>query len=356
MTQSFNFLSLSLPFSMIPLIGVIAGIICAETHFLFLSLISFSLMFPLLILKKRTLFVPLSFFLCGFYIGSARIIILKKSYKSEILTLSAGTPVLIKEIIKTGNAHWPYRISLKKTDFFGNTFFAYSKKRPEGEIDDTVKCPSFFLKQPIDSDFLRYLFKEGSVGTVFVQEFCPALINRPFFSWARWSHNKKEALLASLKQKCSPPTFSFFCSLFIGDKKQVNYLTEKYKPLFKEWGISHHMARSGLHLIIFIILWQLLLSMIPLSFLKKHGILFALCLFYFLLTPSSISFVRAFFLFVFYKICIFCSWEIHAIHLLCIVALCTLINNPFQLFFLDFQLSFFLTFCLSWLAHLNQQR
>ena len=351
----FKLLPFSLPFSLWPLFGVITGIICFELNYLIHIFSLISLCFLLFVLIKKNISFGLILFICGAVLGATRIAFLKKNYSYPSFNLAQAS-LHVKEIIKTGNAHWPYRITLRKAAYPYHSFFLFCKRKPESKIEDLISCPNLYLTQPKDSDFLRYLFKEGSAGTIFAQEFCPILINSKKYSFARWAHNKREAVISSLKQKLSRPTFSFFCSLFIGDKKQINYLTEKHKPLFKQWGISHHMARSGVHLIIFIILWQLLLSLLPFSFIQKHSFLFILCLFYFLLTPASISFIRAFFLFVFYKICIFCSWQIHAVHLLCLVALGTLVYNPFQLFFLDFQLSFFLTFCLSWVSHLNRQR
>jgi ComEC/Rec2-related protein len=355
MSFSFKLLPFSFPFSLWPLLGIITGIFFLQFSPLVVAGLTVFIFLILILLKKSSSFYLTLLFFSGFLLGATRMALLKRDYANSVFSLEQD-PLQIKEIIKTGNIHWPYRATLKKMSAPYVSFFVFCKKTLEVQIDDLIKCPNLSLKQPKDPDFLRYLFKEGVVGTVFVKEFQSTLVSRPNYSFARWGHNKRTTLLLSLKKKLSRPSFSFFCSLFIGDKKQINYLTEKYKPLFKQWGISHHMARSGLHLIIFIILWQLLLSMLPFSFLQKHSFLFLLCLFYFFLTPASISFIRAFFLFLLYKICVFNSWQIHGVHLICLVAFAALLHNPFQLFFLDFQLSFFLTFCLSWLSHLNGQK
>lgn len=348
-----RFIPLSLPFSTFPLIGVILGVLFPKLILLSFVLFSaFALASIFSSQKGPTLKIP-CLLLLGFLVGSSRIVFLKKKYVLlKPLSLN-DKPLCLTSIIKTGNSFWPYRLTLTGFNYSSFSFFLYSKKKPPLEISDIFSLPSLLIKPPKDKDFQLYLVKEGVIGTSFMEINHPYIISRPFFSFSRWVDNKKETLLFSLRKKMSKSSFSFFCSLFIGDKKQINYLTEQYKPLFKTWGISHHLARSGLHLIIFIFLWQLLLSFLPFSFFKKQSILFVICFFYFCITPSSISFNRAFFLFVFYNFCTFFSWQVHTVHLLNIVALAVLIYNPFQLFFLDFQLSFFLTFCLAWLSSLK---
>jgi hypothetical protein len=51
-------------------------------------------------------------------------------------------------------------------------------------------------------------------------------------------------------------TFALFSSLFLGNRTAIKQDLEEQKPLFKVWGISHFLARSGLHLLIFIMLLQ----------------------------------------------------------------------------------------------------
>ena len=351
MDYSQSFFSFHTPPSFWLLTGIIGGLI-APFPFLIFSLFGFCSVAAFQINKK--IFLPLLLLSLGGITSSLRINSLLKNSVLKKQHCSTG-PFIVQGIAKTGTSYWPHKITVKENSS-SFSFFIFCKKEPSCLPQDTLLSSALTFKQPDNQDFLRYLFKEGVQGTAFIEELSPEIIVRPYASFWRWTYLKRKHILHSLRKKISRPCYSFFCSLFIGDKKQSHYLTEKYKPLFKKWGISHQMARSGLHLIIFIFLWQLLLSFFPFSFLKKHFFLFALCLFYFLLTPSSISFIRAFFLFFFYKFCSFFSWQIHSTHLLFMVASICLLYNPFQLFFLDFQLSFFLAFCLSWLAHINQQR
>ena len=121
---------------------------------------------------------------------------------------------------------------------------------------------------------------------------------------------------------------------------------------FRQWGISHYLARSGLHLTIFTFIWLMLFRLFPFSFFFKQLFMLLLCSIYLVFSWSSISFLRAFYSFFLYTICNICKIPIHFLHILTLVTLYVAICNPIQIFFLDFQLSFALTFALALIANL----
>jgi len=298
--------------------------------------------------------VPLcSLVLLSFLLGATSFYHKKSLFIKSKLELGPCQATILEQST-TGNPHWPHRFRLATKNGFH--FFVYTKQWSSLAIGDYIEARNLKIKKPNESDFRNYLFKEGVAGTAFIQFFDPIVIKRPSYSFTRWAYQVTTNALKKLKRKMSRSTFAFFSSLFIGDKKSVKKTIETQAPLFKEWGIAHHLARSGLHLMLFIILWQLLISLLPFSFFLKTALITLLSVFYFILTPWSISFIRAFQLFIFYKLCIILDWQINPINILCVAFLLTLIYNPFQLFFLDFQLSFYCTFCLAWLAHLNRQK
>ena len=141
-----------------------------------------------------------------------------------------------------------------------------------------------------------------------------------------------------------------FSAIFLG-KKNKTQTYDKSKDQFKIWGISHYLARSGLHLVIFIMIWHLILCLFPIPFRWKQSILIALALIYALLSWSSVSFIRALTVFMLYKIATIFEIQMHIVHSITLACLFTLLYNPAHLFFLDFQLSFALTFALAWLAN-----
>lgn len=271
----------------------------------------------------------------------------------------------VEEIVKTGNQTWPYRTRIKtilKNNFFNffltsqPALYIYSKKYPSIAIADHIDIKHLSIKSPPSGDFKKYLLKEGVSGTAFVYKLETEIVYRPSFSVRRWLNEKKQLLIASLKNKMSKPVCALFCSLFLGESNQEKRIIQEKKVDFKVWGIVHHLARSGLHLAIFILCWFFLLSFLPIPFFIKHIMLIGLSVIYFLLSTPSISFVRAFHLFLLFAFGSLLKLPMTALHALILSGIITLLYNPYQLFFLDFQLSFYLTFCLAWLARLDKQK
>ncbi len=232
------------------------------------------------------------------------------------------------------------------------TIIIYTLKINNLEVADTINLPNITFKQSNNQSFNTYLIKEHIAATVFISNFNYKLIYRPSISFSRWIYHQKQRITHALKEKLSLHTFSFFSSLFLGNRTngQDNNRIEDY---FRQWGIMHFLARSGLHLAIFILIWKALLCCVPLPFIMKQAVLLSLSIIYFILTWPSTSFIRAFATFLLYKLCIFTKKPFHFLHALNLVCLSFLICNPMQLFFLDFQLTFTLTAALSWFNQLQ---
>lgn len=236
------------------------------------------------------------------------------------------------------------------------SLYIYSRNRVYGRVQDDIECGPLNIKRPTDDSFTLYLQREGVSATSFSPEMHSKVIQRPKFSFLNWIFWQRELLQIKLRKKLSPQTFSLFSSLFVGNRKPVTTLLAPHKQHFKKWGILHHLARSGLHLVVFIMIWHYLLNILPLSFISKHIIISFLLLFYFLFSWSSLSFLRAFIIYTLYKIGTLTHSKVHPLHTICSACLLLLIHNPFHLFFLDFQLSFLLSFFLLWIAHVDHQR
>ena len=177
----------------------------------------------------------------------------------------------------------------------------YSGLRIDLEPGDTIVLENVMCNKPSE-DYARYLAREYIDATLFIKKEQIKHISRPYFSIRRWLYHKKKQCFAALQTKMSPQTFAFFSSLFLGDKKTNKKEMSSIKNNFKTWGISHYLARSGLHMIIFIAVWQLILIFFPLAYLYKELLLIALALIYCVLTIPSISFNRAVLAFLLYKL------------------------------------------------------
>ncbi|MDR3551045.1 MAG: ComEC/Rec2 family competence protein [Candidatus Babeliales bacterium] len=232
----------------------------------------------------------------------------------------------------------------------------YVQQKPNLQVQDLIKIQDILVKKVAKPSYNNYLIKEDIAATFFVTSLNYTLLNRPQKSFKRWLFYTKERLMWRFKSKLSPQTFAFFSSVFLGHRSWGKAKMENPKDNCRTWGISHYLARSGLHMVIFIFAWHMLLNTLPLSLLFKDLFLIFLSIIYYLLSWSSISFIRAFTSFILYKFCNILKVQSQLLHLLTIVTLSVLIINPMQLFFLDFQLSFGLTFALAWFNNIHTKK
>ena len=220
---------------------------------------------------------------------------------------------------------------------------------------DIISCPKIFLRAPTHESYKRYLIKEHLAGHATTQR-AITVLQRPTYSVTSWLAQQRNAVLQQAHAKLSPTTFTLFASIFWGKKELDAYYMNPIKEQFKIWGILHYLARSGLHVLLFVILWAWLLAWLPLPFAIKQIILTLLIMSYHLLSWPSVSFMRSLVMFLCYKACCIYNLQINVLHLLALTCMGILLINPFQLFFLDFQLSFGLTFALAWLTMLQKQK
>ena len=192
----------------------------------------------------------------------------------------------------------------------------------------------------------NYFYKEKSLGFVFANY--PCKIKKRYSSKESFSQKlirAKESLFLELEQKLSPEAFELFSSVFLGRK--LGNCNIENRENFARWGLSHFLARSGLHIAIFTMMWFFLIFLLPLNTQAKYLILLIITLTYAAFSWGSISFFRALWLFTFLIIGRIFFQDTSLSHLLSIVFLAIILINPHQLFAIDFQLSFALTFALS---------
>lgn len=231
----------------------------------------------------------------------------------------------------------------------------YAKSNKPALVGDTAMLYDVVCKKPSNEDFQRYQIKEQIVVTLFDDTIACNITHRPDWSVRYWLWNHKKRLLDGMHCKLSPECFRFFTSLFLGNRACIKDELEQTNDQFKTWGISHFLARSGLHLVIFIFMWQLLFSIMPLPLCIKQIILVFISCAYFIFTWTSAPFTRSFVLFMFNKLCLLNKIHFHLLHYLTLTCLLFLLYCPLYIFFLDFQLSFALTFALAWLNQITAQ-
>lgn len=167
---------------------------------------------------------------------------------------------------------------------------------------------------------------------------------RPSYSYTRWIWTLRENTYLRIKKKLSSCTTAFLGFLFLGKKKYKQ--TNSLRDLFNRWGLAHYLARSGLHIVLLIGIWSFLFSLVPINLWIKRFLLILISLIYAILSWTSVPFIRAVWIFALTSTGKLLWHHINILHLLCLVCLCMLLINPINLFFLDFQLTFGLTFTL----------
>jgi predicted membrane metal-binding protein len=222
-------------------------------------------------------------------------------------------------------------------------------------VGDIITVYDIRCTEPLEPSVRMYQIKENIAATLFCHTMRYSVINHPHWSFDRYLFNQRNRLIDACKTKMSDNSFLFFTSLFLGNRSYNKEKMEYMNESFKRWGVYHLLSRSGMHLAFFIYMWQYLLSYIPIHIRIKQLLILIISFIYHMLSWPSIPFIRSLLLGIIQKTCFFTNTAYHSLHYLTALCFFFLLYNPLYLFFLDFQLSFSLTFSLIWLNQLYSQ-
>ena len=138
-------------------------------------------------------------------------------------------------------------------------------------------------------------------------------------------------------------SFPYISSLIFGNN---NYLDEDVLGSYRENGISHLFAISGLHISVFIMIISFFLDKIRVNDILKSIVLIFFLLFYMFLTNFSMSVLRAGIFTILLIINKIFKLEIPSINLLLLAFVIIVFNNPLNLNNVGFQYSFLVTLFL----------
>lgn len=221
------------------------------------------------------------------------------------------------------------------------------------EIGDEITIHNLALRTPQSRDALIKIVKNKVIGLHFQTKKNTSTHQKTLVSsWQHYFFDIKKRVTNSVCAHMDTATQAFYTSLFLGNKV-VAPLSMYTTSRFSLWGISHHLARSGLHLIIVIWLWSTCIQRAPVSRSAKHSILILLGLIYYSFSWPTLSFNRACLSFLLYQCCAWIKDSLDPMQAIGWVTLCFLIVSPADLFSLDFQLSFGLTHAIAWFNHTN---
>jgi len=343
-------------------VACIVGILAQSATPAFVAIVPIAFFLLLLLKDTRTIIAALTPVCIAFIAG------LSYEYKSQshtkvvqLLSTTPSLPVFITNKDRIIHRRYKERIECSATQLPLHIarpwkIFLYAPQETPWLPGDTVLLENCRIKPSKNTEFNSFMCKENIAATLFLspQQNTLSLIERPEWSLTRLLWEKRNAMIEQLAQQLSPEAFELSSCIFWGNRDIIKN-SPQTKELFKHVGITHYLARSGLHLIIFIVVWQALLNALLLPYQLKKIILFCIGTLYLIFTWPSISFFRAFALFALLTAITLNRQRAHPLYLLCCICIFLLVCNPMHLFFLDFQLTFGLTGALIWHNHVESQ-
>ncbi|HED04077.1 MAG TPA: ComEC family competence protein [Candidatus Fraserbacteria bacterium] len=227
--------------------------------------------------------------------------------------------------------------SNKQTQYFKAPAYGYRL-----ELSGQFKLPW----SSEDFDYRTYLWSRDiwAIASVWSSEQLKVQAPRQGNRLLAWGYRTRLRLFALIDRYFSPRSGGLLKALLLGERA---YLNPDIKQGFRDAGVMHVLAVSGLHLGIIIGLLWMLLRALRLSISATYLSLLPLVLLYLVLVGFKVSLVRASLLFVFIALgavlaergIILRRWA-DPLQGLAAAALLMLIMNPKALFDVGFQLSF----------------
>lgn len=233
----------------------------------------------------------------------------------------------------------------------------YCTQPLQSQVGDSVSLQNVYLKKSTSNTLALFFKKQGIIATGYIGK-QQTIQCRPAekTNMTGWLHKKRDYLLQRLEKILSPRTFMLVSSIFLGYKSIKTKMSDVLYEQFQWWGISHYLARSGLHLVMFVIILHFLCMFLPIPFIVKQVLVSGCIAIYMLLSWSSVSFIRSLIMIFCYLLCSMFKIQQHGLHTISLACCAILLYNPAFLFALDFQLSFGLTLALILLHHAHYIR
>lgn len=234
---------------------------------------------------------------------------------------------------------------IKNTKYKNTKLQVYIKEKANTEYGDIVKVEGTF--QNIDSyknsgvfNLKEYLKKEKIYGNLKINNL--EILNKSktiksiFFKIRKYIKEKYESSYSS-------KTKSYLEVIILGEKSN---LEEETKNNFKEGGISHILAISGMHISIIILVIKKVLDKLIKSQKKKYIVLIILLIIYSQVINFSSSAIRSIIMAILHIIAKAINKKDNFLVNLSLSSLVILIINPYNLIDSGFQLSFLATLSL----------
>jgi|GEM_PF-6581887 len=317
------------------------GVLFASIYFL--AEMAFSCRIPLMHAGRN-----LGISVASFVLGTALVHYHTQQYYHQLhlLKIPISLSAIVQDCVTTTNKKYPCMLWVT---YEGNTMHCFMPETLSCSPGDTLHIRSATYHVP-NKSFQRYLQKEGVLASWFLKKQHYTLSVSPKTSIKKWFFILRTKITRGLKAKLHPTTYDLCMLIFFGQKLHTP-LTKKVQTEFGWWGTCHQLARSGLHVVLFITTWGFLINMLPFSFIIRNSILLAIVAFYYAISWPGIAFIRACIMIFLYILLKIIKIPIYPLYILVLACFLILLSSPLQLFFLDFQLSFLLTAAILFFYH-----
>ncbi len=209
-------------------------------------------------------------------------------------------------------------------------------------MGDTVSITNLTCT-PLNESLRSWLRKNHYTALCFYAPIIK-ITHHPLVSFKKIHWNIRQCLVKQFKSKLSPQAYGLLTSIFLGSPDKNNIYA--YHKSFSWWGLNHYLARAGLHTLILFLMLGFLISIFTSRFMTKTILHIGIASFYYLFTWQNIPFVRAFLVLISGQCCHLLHIPINTLHLLNLILFMYILINPQAIFFLDFQLTFAITYTL----------
>lgn len=151
----------------------------------------------------------------------------------------------------------------------------------------------------------------------------------------------------------SIPNNGYIKSLILGDNNSVD---KDSLNSYRQNGVSHLFAISGMHVIFIIKILEAIMSKIIKKEEIKYTIIFLILFFYSFVASFSISIIRAVLMFIIGKICKLLKYKIKPIETFIFTLCISLIINPYNIYNISFKYSFMVSLFLIIFSDLINKR
>lgn len=224
----------------------------------------------------------------------------------------------------------------------GNIILYTDLKSGEPVIGNTIVISGtiqFFKQARNDGNFDEYAYyrNQGYTFKVYGDRHAYKVVGRNTDRLRECLYELRQRLVELYRSHMPPEEAGALCAMLTGE---TSALSEEIRQLYRQSGIAHILAVSGLHIsIIGAAVFRLLRSR-QISYLLSSAAAMGLLLLFGMLTGNSLSAVRAIVMFGIYLGAACCGRVYDSMNGLAVAAACLLMQNPVVLFLAGFQLSF----------------